>query len=84
MTTKLRRLGDWLFTRAPAAVLIAGVRLYQVVLGPFLGGHCRFVPTCSHYFIMAVKKHGPWKGAWRGTLRVLRCHPFHPGGFDPP
>jgi putative membrane protein insertion efficiency factor len=79
-----RRWGRWLIDAGPAAVLVFAVRGYQVILGPFLGGHCRFQPSCSHYFIGAVKKHGPWRGAWRGTLRVLRCHPFHPGGYDPP
>lgn len=74
----------WLAIDLPASFLIAGVRTYQIFLGPFLGGHCRFMPTCSHYFIQAVRKHGPYRGALRGVLRVLRCHPFHPGGYDPP
>ncbi|MFM7070370.1 MAG: membrane protein insertion efficiency factor YidD [Planctomycetota bacterium] len=74
----------WLWGEVPSAILVFAVRGYQVLLGPFLGGHCRFQPTCSHYFIGAVKKHGPWRGAWRGVLRVLRCHPFRPGGYDPP
>jgi putative membrane protein insertion efficiency factor len=77
-------LWGWLLGEVPSAILVFAVRGYQVLLGPFLGGHCRFQPTCSHYFIGAVKKHGPWRGAWRGTLRVLRCHPFRPGGYDPP
>ena len=64
--------------------LILLVRIYQVTLGPFLGGHCRFQPTCSRYFIEAVEKHGPLKGAWMGIVRLLKCHPFHPGGYDPP
>ncbi|MGW8257407.1 MAG: membrane protein insertion efficiency factor YidD [Thermoguttaceae bacterium] len=49
-----------------------------------LGQHCRFQPSCSQYFIAAVKKHGAVRGAWRGVLRILRCHPWHPGGYDPP
>ena len=64
--------------------LILLVRIYQVTLGPFLGGHCRFQPTCSRYFIEAVEKHGPLKGVWMGIVRLLKCHPFHPGGYDPP
>ena len=64
--------------------LILGVRLYQVFLGPFLGGYCRFTPSCSRYFIEAVEKHGPLKGACKGVIRLCKCHPFHPGGFDPP
>ncbi len=65
-------------------LLILLVRMYQVCLGPFLGGHCRFTPSCSHYFIEAVDKHGPWKGACMGVVRLCKCHPFHPGGHDPP
>jgi len=76
-------MGSWP-TRALAAVLILMVRVYQVTLGPFLGGRCRFEPSCSYYFIGAVRKHGPLRGAWRGILRICRCHPFHPGGYDPP
>jgi hypothetical protein len=68
----------------PAAVLITLVRLYQWTLGPFLGGRCRFTPSCSNYFIEAVRKYGAMRGAWKGILRILRCHPFHPGGYDPP
>ena len=72
-------LADW-----PAATLIALVRLYQLTLSPFLGRQCRFEPTCSHYFIGSVRKHGAWRGAWRGVLRICRCHPLQPGGWDPP
>ncbi|MCA9238653.1 MAG: membrane protein insertion efficiency factor YidD [Planctomycetales bacterium] len=68
----------------PSVVLIAGVRLYQHTLSPFIGRECRFEPTCSHYFIGAVLKHGALAGAWRGVKRIARCHPFHPGGYDPP
>jgi putative membrane protein insertion efficiency factor len=48
------------------------------------GVECRYQPTCSHYFVGAVQKYGALKGAWRGVLRLWRCHPFHPGGYDPP
>ncbi len=72
------------FSALVELVLVLGVRAYQIVLSPIMGGQCRFTPTCSHYFLQAVSKYGPWRGAWRGTLRILRCHPFHPGGFDPP
>lgn len=64
--------------------LISLVRVYQVVLSPLLGGSCRFQPSCSAYFIEAVQKYGPWRGSWLGVRRILRCHPFHPGGHDPP
>ncbi|MEW4487809.1 membrane protein insertion efficiency factor YidD [Thalassoglobus sp. JC818] len=65
-------------------ILILMVKLYQVTLGPFLGGRCRFYPSCSNYFIQAVRKHGPIKGAWKGLYRLCRCHPFCEGGYDPP
>ena len=72
------------FVRIPSAILIGLVRLYQIILSPFLGGQCRFQPTCSHYFIEAVRKYGAISGSLRGIKRILRCHPYHPGGYDPP
>ncbi len=71
-------------SQACAWVLILGVRCYQAVLSPLLGGSCRFTPSCSAYFIEAVQKYGPWRGTWKGLRRLLRCHPLHPGGHDPP
>ena len=71
-------------SRCLAGVLIGMVRLYQWTIGPLFTGQCRFHPTCSHYFIQVVEKHGPVRGAWKGCLRLLRCQPFHPGGDDPP
>ena len=71
-------------TRLPALGLIGIVRLYQLFLSPILGRQCRFQPTCSAYFIEAVEKHGAIRGTLRGIGRILRCHPFHPGGYDPP
>ena len=68
----------------PSWTLILLVRLYQWLLSPFFGGQCRFHPSCSNYFIGAVNKYGALRGTWRGVWRILRCHPFHPGGFDPP
>jgi uncharacterized protein len=70
--------------RLPAEVVIALVRGYQWLISPLLGPTCRFTPTCSQYFIESVRKHGVMRGSWRGAGRILRCHPFHPGGFDPP
>jgi putative membrane protein insertion efficiency factor len=66
------------------AVLIAAVRFYQTCLGPLLPKVCRFEPSCSEYFILAVKKHGPVRGSCKGVWRICRCHPFTPGGFDEP
>lgn len=68
----------------PAWTLIGMVRAYQMTLSPILGRHCRFQPTCSVYFIESVRKYGAIRGAWRGALRICRCNPFHPGGYDPP
>jgi putative membrane protein insertion efficiency factor len=70
--------------RLPAWTLIGMVRAYQMTLSPILGRHCRFQPTCSVYFIESVRKYGAIRGAWRGVLRICRCNPFHPGGYDPP
>jgi uncharacterized protein len=59
------------------------VRLYQLVLSPVLPASCRFVPTCSEYAREAVARHGVVRGSWMAVRRVARCHPLHPGGFDP-
>ncbi len=68
----------------PAWLLIGVVRVYQWTLSPVLGGQCRFYPSCSNYFIEAVRKYGAVRGTIRGLGRICRCHPFHPGGIDPP
>lgn len=73
----------WLLS-LPASAVILLVRLYQLTLSRLLGPVCRFHPSCSHYFIGAVQKYGLLRGGWRGIKRILRCHPFHPGGYDPP
>lgn len=79
----MRFLWDAL-VHAPAWTLILLARLYQYTLSPLVGRQCRFYPTCSNYFIGAVKKQGAVIGTLRGVWRICRCHPFHPGGFDPP
>lgn len=79
----LRQAGAVLL-RLPGWGLIGAVRLYQWLLSPLLGHNCRYEPTCSAYFIEAVKKYGAVKGSFRGVLRICRCHPWHPGGYDPP
>lgn len=70
--------------RAASAVLIGLVIFYKLTLSPLLGRHCRFQPTCSSYFRQAVEKHGAIRGSLRGLARIGRCHPWHPGGYDPP
>ncbi|MBB5020243.1 hypothetical protein HNQ59_003560 [Chitinivorax tropicus] len=64
-------------------LLIALIRIYQYAISPMLGPRCRFSPTCSHYAIEAVSKHGALKGSWLAIKRICRCHPLHPGGYDP-
>ena len=64
-------------------ILIKALRLYQLILSPLLGSNCRFEPTCSQYFIEAVEINGVLKGSAMGIKRLLKCHPLHPGGFDP-
>ena len=64
-------------------LLIKLVRLYQLTLSPFIGNQCRFAPTCSHYSIEALEKHGALKGSWLTIKRLARCHPGCEGGCDP-
>ncbi|HXC26213.1 MAG TPA: membrane protein insertion efficiency factor YidD [Gemmatimonadaceae bacterium] len=66
-----------------AQILCLGIRGYQVALSPLLGPACRYYPTCSHYAVEALEKYGARKGGWLALRRLLRCHPFRPGGFDP-
>ncbi|MBN1829907.1 MAG: membrane protein insertion efficiency factor YidD [Deltaproteobacteria bacterium] len=63
--------------------LVFLIRFYQVALSPFFPQSCRFYPTCSEYTLAAIRKYGPFKGSLLGIWRVVRCHPFHPGGYDP-
>ncbi|MCE1182676.1 MAG: membrane protein insertion efficiency factor YidD [Rhodocyclales bacterium] len=65
------------------AVLIGLVRFYQYAISPLLPRSCRYFPTCSEYMLEAVQKHGACKGGWLGAKRLCRCHPWHPGGYDP-
>jgi putative membrane protein insertion efficiency factor len=64
-------------------VLVFFVRAYQLIISPLLPPSCRFTPTCSQYTLEAIKRHGPLRGSYLGARRLLRCHPFHPGGYDP-
>ncbi|MBI3986295.1 MAG: membrane protein insertion efficiency factor YidD [Lentisphaerae bacterium] len=65
------------------SALILLVRLYQWTLSPFLGGSCRYNPSCSEYCVEALRRHGSLKGLTLGIRRLARCHPFHTGGWDP-
>lgn len=64
-------------------VFIGLIRLYQIFLSPWLGMHCRYVPTCSSYALEALRVHGVLRGGWLAAARIGRCHPFHAGGYDP-
>jgi uncharacterized protein len=71
-------------TRALTGLLILTIRLYQVTLSPLLGPVCRFEPSCSRYMIGALQKYGLVRGFTKSVGRLFRCHPWHPGGYDPP
>ncbi|MCB1778537.1 MAG: membrane protein insertion efficiency factor YidD [Candidatus Competibacteraceae bacterium] len=64
-------------------ILIALIRGYQLLISPLLGNHCRFYPSCSQYAREAIEYHGVLRGGWLAIRRLLRCHPWHPGGVDP-
>ncbi|ADQ15794.1 membrane protein insertion efficiency factor YidD [Halanaerobium hydrogeniformans] len=64
-------------------ILLFFITIYQKIISPWTPKSCRFRPTCSEYSKIAIKKHGALKGVWMGLKRILRCHPFHPGGYDP-
>lgn len=64
-------------------LLVLPIRFYQYVISPFMAPHCRFHPTCSHYAVTAIERHGSWKGLGLGIRRLLRCHPWAEGGYDP-
>ncbi len=65
------------------AVLLAVLRFYKNAISPWLPAACRFYPTCSEYAMEAVERYGALHGLWLAARRLARCHPFHPGGFDP-
>ncbi len=67
----------------PRRALIAAIRGYRLLLSPILPPSCRYTPTCSEYALEAVTRFGAARGSWKALKRVLRCHPFHPGGYDP-
>ena len=69
--------------RWPRRVVLALIRLYQLTLSHLVFTQCRFEPSCSRYTYEAVERYGVARGAWLGVRRILRCHPLHPGGYDP-
>ncbi len=64
-------------------LLLMLLRAYQYALRPLLGSSCRFYPSCSDFAREAISRHGAVRGTWLAARRVLRCHPYHPGGYDP-
>src|SRR5947208_12481790 len=68
---------------APARLLMFPIVGYQRFISPLLGPRCRFAPSCSAYALAALAEHGAARGLWLAVARIARCHPFHPGGYDP-
>jgi len=77
------RVGQFVW-KLPGRLLIGLVIVYQYTLSPLVGRQCRFQPSCSHYFIEAVRKYGALRGSLKGAWRICRCNPWTPGGCDPP
>ena len=65
------------------SLFIGIIKLYQILISPLLGPNCRFHPTCSHYAIEAIARHGVLKGVYLSVRRLIKCQPLHEGGFDP-
>jgi putative membrane protein insertion efficiency factor len=72
-----------MLSKTVAALLLLCIRAYQFTVRPLLAGSCRYAPSCSEYAVEAISRHGPWHGGWLGIKRILRCHPWSRGGFDP-
>lgn len=69
--------------RLVSRALLGAIRFYQVGMSPLFGRRCRFHPTCSEYARQAIARYGPWAGGALAVRRIVRCHPFNPGGYDP-
>lgn len=70
--------------RCGVGMLVALIRVYQATISPLLGPTCRFEPSCSRYMVEALHRYGLVRGTAKGLRRILRCHPWNPGGYDPP
>jgi len=71
------------FTEIPKKIMLLPIRFYKREISPMLPPSCRFTPTCSEYAMQAIEKYGAAKGGWLALKRILRCNPFHKGGYDP-
>jgi putative membrane protein insertion efficiency factor len=80
MNAQIERAG---WTSLPSRLLISLIQGYRWIISPIFPPSCRFTPTCSQYAMDAVARYGVIRGTWMGLRRLLRCHPFHPGGHDP-
>jgi uncharacterized protein len=76
-------MSDSRFMQLLGSFFVVLIRAYQICISPFLLPCCRFTPRCSEYAIDAVRSYGPFKGSYLALTRLLRCHPWHPGGYDP-
>jgi putative membrane protein insertion efficiency factor len=72
-----------MFSRAFQLLFLGLIQTYRYTLSYLMGGQCRYQPTCSQYGLDAIREWGPWRGGWMALRRILRCHPFHAGGYDP-
>ena len=72
-----------IINKSIGAVMIFLIKVYQLTLSPLIGRQCRYTPTCSHYGIEAIRKHGPWRGGWLTFKRILSCNPWGGSGYDP-
>ena len=79
MSEVIRTISRW-----PSQLAIVLIRGYQLFISPMLGPTCRFAPSCSHYACACLRDHGLVRGSWLTLRRLSRCHPWHPGGYDPP
>lgn len=76
--------GSYKFLKhATAQIMLAGIWIYRHLISPLTPPVCRYTPTCSQYAVEAIKKYGPYKGAWLAVKRILRCNPWGGSGYDP-
>jgi len=83
MPQTARQNGTSRTATVPARLLMVPIAGYRRFVSPLLGPRCRFAPSCSEYALTALSEHGALRGLWLAVARIARCHPFHPGGYDP-